>query len=328
MEVQSIKKFFHEILNVDSICLTGHQAPDGDCIASMLIIHEYLRLQGKAANVVMHLQGVVPYNYDSYVKDSFFCKQIPDEIFDLFIILDCANQKRVGAPMSIVNKAKKTIAIDHHITNTYFADVNIVNAAASSTGEVLYDMLCQAGQSINSKMAEYIYICILTDTEKFMKRNTSAKTHRITAALMDKGIDFYQINKNIYHSKPSGMILACAASLAGLRLLFRGKLGIVKVTRNEARLNYGRIDEIDGIIDQLCEIKNVEIECVLKEYGIKLTRVSLRTTNGWDILSLAQKYNGGGHKDSAGFILKKPVLASESVIIHEIAKILISSDTN
>lgn len=320
MENNEITDFLKDLLKAERICLIGHQAPDGDCIMSMMAFYEYLRLIGKSKNTFLYLNGEIPYNYHDFIDQRFFNHRELNLPYDLVVAFDCANKERLGG-REIFDSAQKTYSIDHHASNTLFADVNFVDPYGVSTGEIIFSMLKGAKQTINKRMAECLYITILTDTEKFMKKKTTAKTHQITAELMLIGIDTFDINQKVYRSKPHGVALVQAACMVGIQLFYEGRLGIVKVTQEIAKLNGGKVDEIDGLIDWLCEIKNVEVGCVLRECDKHLTRISLRTKNSRDILSIARKYKGGGHWDTVGFVLKKNIFDAQTLIINEFASI-------
>ena len=141
MEKESVSRFFHDLKESKTICLLGHASPDGDCIGSAFALYEYLIRQENEKEITIALDGKIPYNYDSYIDKSLITSVPDSKIYDMIITFDCANENRFGCFAGILSRGRKTVCIDHHDTNTNFADINFVDEKASSTGELLYRML-------------------------------------------------------------------------------------------------------------------------------------------------------------------------------------------
>jgi bifunctional oligoribonuclease and PAP phosphatase NrnA len=229
--------------------------------------------------------------------------------------------ERLGKYKDILINTKKTICIDHHKTNMKFADINIINADISSTGELLYNIILSAGKDkdITKKIAEFIYIAILTDTGKFSYSSTSSNTHKVASNLMEKGINVSEIDNIIFNSKPSNVVKAYIDCISGINLFFESKLGIASITQKTIIENSVEMGDVAGVVEFIREIKEVEVSCVLKEHK-NSTKVSLRSKNNIDVSEVSLKYSGGGHAKAAGFEISKDVETTKEIIINEFRK--------
>ncbi len=151
-----VKEIFDIIDKSNDICIAGHKGPDGDCIGSVMALYELLKTTGK--NLTVCFDGSIPYNYKDFVDEGVLAKEYDSSKYDVVLILDCSDAERLGKYKDILNNTKKTICIDHHKTNMNFADINIIDADISSTGELLYNVIVLAGKekNITKKIAEFI----------------------------------------------------------------------------------------------------------------------------------------------------------------------------
>lgn len=319
MKMNNVKEMFDIIEKSNDICIAGHKAPDGDCIGSVMALYEFLKPLNK--NLTVCLDGKIPFNYVSFVDEYVLSKGYDGSKYDLVIVLDCSDKERLGKFSDILNNAKKTICIDHHKTNMSFADINIIDIHNSSTGELLYDIIESAGKEkeITKKIAEYIYVAILTDTGKFSYSSTSSNTHKTVASLMEKGIDVAAIDNIIYNSKPSNVVKAYIDCISSINLYFDNKFGIAVISQKTLSDYNVEMGDIDGVVEFIREIKEVEVSCVLKEYNNN-TKVSLRSKNDIDVSEISTKFGGGGHAKASGFEVNDTVENTKKIIIDEFRK--------
>lgn len=312
--MNDVKEVFNLINNSKNICIAGHKAPDGDCIGSVMALYESLKTFKKELTIC--IDGSIPYNYKSLVNESLIAKDVENSEFDLLIVLDCSDAERLGKFNDIFKKAKKSVCIDHHKTNVGYADINIIDASMSSTGELLYDVLKAWNICISKEAATYIYISILTDTGKFSYSNTSSETHRKTAEIIDLGVDIAEIDNIVYNSKPSNVVKAFIECIGNIELYYDNKFGITYITNDILDKNNVEMGDIDGIVEFIREIKEVEVSCVLKEYEVDNTKVSLRSKNGIDVSAISLKFGGGGHARAAGFEINETVKNTKKLLIE------------
>lgn len=305
--------------NSDTICIIGHSSPDGDCITSAFALREFCIGLGKQTDIA--LAGKIPYNYDHFIDTSVILTEDFQKNYDLAIAVDCANTMRLGIFAGLFYSAGLNVVIDHHSTNTGFATINIIDTSVSSTCEMIYHFFKSIGYEISQQIAEYLYIGMLTDTGKFRYPSTNGNTHRVIADLIDYGARPYEIYRCVFKDKPLGIVRACSASMNSISTYAGGKIVIAKITKEIASHNEGNIDEIDGIIDWLMEIRGVKIACVLKEVD-KYVKVSLRSVATVDLKNLAMNYHGGGHAHAAGFSLPGTIKNAEYKLKKELAGLI------
>lgn len=316
MKQSSINEMFNIINSSEKICIAGHKAPDGDCIGSVMALYEILK---PYKNVTVCFDGSIPFYLKEFVNESNLMLEDNNEKFDLMITLDCSDVQRLGKFENVFYNAKHTICIDHHNTNEGFADINIIVDTISSTGELLYEILKFKNIEINKKIAELIYIAIVTDTGKFSYSNTSKNTHEIAGNLIDKGVDVSYIDNLIYNSKPANVVKAYIDSISGMELLFDNKIGLASISQEILLNNKVEMGDIDGVVEFIKEVKEVEIACVFKEYGDSI-KVSLRSKNDIDVSKISSLFGGGGHKKAAGFEINDTLENAKKIVIKELKK--------
>ena len=309
-----VKKIFNLINSSDKICIAGHKAPDGDCIGSVMALYNFLKPLNK--NISVMIDGTIPFNYRAFVDGNIISENYNNEEFDLLFVLDSSDRKRLGKFEGLLEHSKKTVVIDHHITNEGFGDINIIDPAMSSTGELLYDIFKLADMEISKETAVLIYIAVLTDTGKFSYQNTTAKTHIKTAELIDLGVNVSEIDNIVYNSKPANIVKAFMDCVSGLELYYDNKLGITAITKEILNKNNAQMADVDGIVEYIREIKEVEVSCLLKENDIG-TKVSLRSKNKVDVAAVSLKYQGGGHARAAGFDINENLENTKKIILEE-----------
>lgn len=318
LNLNNVDEIFSLIENSNDICIAGHKAPDGDCIGSVMALYELLKPMNK--NITVCFDGLIPFNYKPFVNEDIILKQYESQKFDIVIVLDCSDKERLGKFANILNNANKTICIDHHKTNTKFADINIIETEMSSTGELLYDVIKAANKNITKTIAEFLYIAIVTDTGKFSYSSTSSATHIKVAHLMELGIDISEIDNILFNSKPSNVVKAFIDCIKNIELYYENKLGITSITEKILKDNQVEMGDVDGVVEFIREIKEVEVSCVLKE-NFDGTKVSLRAKNdNIDVAEIAFIYGGGGHKKAAGFEVNETIENTKNLLLNDFRK--------
>src|SRR5919108_5267571 len=168
----------------DRFLVTTHENPDGDALGSLLAMELALDQLGKDA--VMYLAGPVPLPQEyAFMRLDDLRRELPEDAAErVLVAVDCANESRLGPDPEILMSASLVLNIDHHHDNTRFGDVDLVDSAASSTGEVLRDVFAELGVAITPDIAEALYIALVTDTGRFQYTNTTPKALRLAAELV------------------------------------------------------------------------------------------------------------------------------------------------
>src|SRR5262245_20913134 len=180
--------------------VTAHENPDGDALGSLLAAKLGLEALGK--DVVMYLAGEAPLprEYSWMPLDDLQRTIPPDAAERVLLALDCANESRLGPDPEILASAPLVIDVDHHHDNTRFGAVNLVVADASSTGEIVRDLLQELEVELTPGIAEALYIALVTDTGRFQYTNTTPKALRLAAELVEAGADVHKIFQGVYES--------------------------------------------------------------------------------------------------------------------------------
>ncbi len=285
--------------DIKTVAISGHIRPDGDCIGSCMGMALYLRKRYPSVQVDVFLEEVP--DAFSFIKDSALINtsyETKVESYDLFIVLDAAKQ-RIGKAEPIFDRAKKTINIDHHISNEGSAQINYVVPDASSTCELIYDVI--DASFLDADIAATIYTGMVTDTGVFKYSSTAPKTMRTAAALIEHGFDFGKIIDGVFFEKTFLQQQLLAYTLAHARLLFDGRC-MVSYLSKEVLTSFGAKNaDLEGIVSQMLLTKGVHVS--LFSYALSETenKVSLRSDELVDVAQIAQSIpGGGGHIRAAG----------------------------
>jgi phosphoesterase RecJ-like protein len=278
--------------------IASHVSPDGDAIGSILAMYHVLSDMGKEAVVYNHDKTPEIYRFlpgsEIVVNslDSF-------DIFDAAFILDCSEIERVGDAVNEISSIKRIINIDHHISNTGFSPVSVIDAGASSTGEILYRLIGKLGVAVTKEIATNIYTAILTDTGSFCYSNTNSDTFRLAADLVEAGADSRMIAENVYETKPLLQIKLMEKALNTLEIDRDGRIGSIVVTQKMLREVGALPEHTEGFVDMVRSIEDVEIAAFYHEMSEKNFKVSLRSKRNVNVERIARKFGGGGHVNAS-----------------------------
>ncbi|HSA07554.1 MAG TPA: bifunctional oligoribonuclease/PAP phosphatase NrnA [Candidatus Gastranaerophilales bacterium] len=316
------QKVVEEIKKAKRIIIFHHMAPDGDALGSALALREILEQLDTVHIVDNVITSYIPDVYKYLPDVDKFRKPDDDSLYntyDLGITVDCASKDRLGEATELFNNAKKTVCIDHHVSNTGFADIDLIETSVSATGEIIFSLIELLNARLDKNIATNLYTSILTDTGGFKFENTKPETFRICADLVEAGADPVEIYKNCYEIKSLSMVKLHA------RVIDRA------VVSEDQKIIYGVIkrdvlneldasdDFIDGITESLRQVKDVEVALIFKETLKKTTRVSFRS-NGLDVCKIANFFGGGGHKLAAGCLIEKNIEESIKDVLSIVEK--------
>ena len=286
------------------VALSGHIRPDGDCVGSVMSIYQYIKKNMPNVEVKVFLET------PSSVFDCIWgVEDIDSEMetlheYDVFIALDCTND-RLGKAEPIFKRAKKKINIDHHVSNSGCGDINIVIPDASSTCEVVYDLL--DSEKLDMEIAKTLYIGIIHDTGVFKYSNTSPKTLNVAAKLISFGFDFPKIIDETFYEKTYIQTLVCGRAVSE-SVRFMDEKCIFSVVDKTMMEFYGvGPKDLDGIINQLRTIKGIECAIFMYQTGSMEYKVSMRSNGYVNVSEIATFFGGGGHVRAAGCTMKGTV---------------------
>lgn len=287
-----------------SVALSGHIRPDGDCIGSVMSVYQYIKKNMPEVEAGVFLEA--PSSVFGCIKGMEAIDSKMDTLreYDVFIALDCSKD-RLGDAEPIFKRAKKKINIDHHVSNSGCGDINIVVPDASSTCEVVYELMDT--EKLDEEIAKTIYIGMIHDTGVFKYSNTSPKTLRIAAELITYGFDFPKIIDETFYEKTYDQTLICGRAVSESVRFMDGKC-IFSVADKEMMEFYGAgPKDLDGIINQLRIVKGIECAIFMYQTGHMEYKVSLRSNGLVDVSKVAVFFGGGGHVRAAGCTMRGTV---------------------
>src|SRR5712691_11242388 len=289
----------------DRFLVVTHENPDGDALGSLLATTVALRQLGK--DVLMYLSGggPLPREY-AFMQLDGVLRELPSDIEErVLVAVDCAKADRIGPDPAPIERSKLVVNIDHHHDNTRFGRVNLIVADASSTGEVLRDVFRELGVEITPEIAEPLYIALVTDTGRFQYANTTPKSLRLAAELVDAGADVHAVFQQVYESVQFAKLKLLARALERARVLEGGSIVVSYLLRNDFAEVGAAEPYSEGIIDYLRAVEGAELAALIREpprEGSPARKVSLRASVDELAVSASPRAFGGGrHRHAAGF---------------------------
>lgn len=286
------------LTEVKTVAILGHIRPDGDCVGSCLAAYNYMEEHHPQVEAVIYLEQ--PSGKFAYLKnfDKINSDFSQERQYDLCLCLDSSDTLRFGEAVKYLNSAKKSLCVDHHITNLKFAGENVVEVSASSTCEVLYGLLDE--NKISKEVAECIYTGIIHDTGVFKYDCTSARTMEIAGRMMSKGINFSKIIDDSFYRKTYVQNQILGRALLESITFLEGRLIFSVIHKRDMDFFEVGSADMDGVIDQLRITQGVECAIFMYETACREYKVSLRSTTDLDVSKVAVYFGGGGHKKAAG----------------------------
>ncbi|MDR3242531.1 MAG: bifunctional oligoribonuclease/PAP phosphatase NrnA [Clostridiales Family XIII bacterium] len=316
----ALKKIAAAIEKAKTALIFPHISVDGDALGSSVALCRAMRKQGK--DVWIQIEDAIPENLK--FMDKGYTTADSDRIAaaDLCIALDCGETGRFPKRKEKFFSGGMTVCIDHHFTTEPFADLNYIDADAAATAEIVYALLGELGAEIDAETAEAIYTGIVTDTGRFGYSNTTKKTHLIAAELLDLGADPSKIAVLLFQSVRREKLALNSKVMDTLEIFAEGKGAIAVMTRKMLTETGAEADESEGIVEQLRNIRGVEVAGLVKEINFRQVKVSLRAKNGYGVSELASAFGGGGHIRAAGYIAAAVPKEAAAELKAEIEKLL------
>lgn len=280
-----------------NVAIGGHVRPDGDCVGSCMALAEYIRKWYPECNVDVYLEEIAE-EYKCIVGTDQIIHEIPETCYDLFICLDCGDEDRLGFSGKLFEDAKRSYCIDHHISNTAFADDSYIVPDASSTAELVYHVM--EDKKITIEIATALYLGIVHDTGVFQYSCAKPSTFRVAAKLLEKGVDAPTLITDTYYEKTYIQNRMLGIALNKSRLHEGGKVISSVITTKEMEELQANPKDLDAIVSQLRITKGVEVAIFLYQTGENSYKISLRAKDYVDVSKVAVTFGGGGHIKASG----------------------------
>ena len=309
----------------DRFLVTTHENPDGDALGSLLATALGLERLGK--DCVMFLSGDVPLpgEYRFMPLERLLRGAPPADARERVVVaVDCAKESRLGAATETLLGAPLVVIIDHHHDNTRFGHVNLVTPEASSTGEIIRDVLRELGIALTPDIAEPLYVALVTDTGRFQYTNTTPKAHRLAAELLEVGVDVRRVFRGVYESVQFAKLKLLARALERAKIYDGGRLVVSYLLAGDFAEVGAEEPYSEGIIDYLRAVEGAEMAVLIREPprpDAPRHRISLRSNaDELDVSAIARASgDGGGHRQAAGFSSELSIEEITEFVRHEFA---------
>lgn len=289
-----------ECKNAKRIGISGHTRPDGDCVGAVLSMQMYLRKCLPEAQIKVFLEK--PSDIFKALKgfDEIDSEFPEEERFDVFFSMDC-DAERLGDALKYFRAAKKTVNIDHHISNPGVGDVNEIRPDVGSTCEMVYDLIDE--DKLDRDLAMAIYTGIIHDTGVFQYSNTSPATMEKGAKLISYGFDFAGLIQETFYQKTYVQSHIMGRALMESIRFLDNRCIVSAVDRKTMDFYEAGPKDMDGIVNQLRDIKGISCAIFMYQIGVLEYKVSLRSDELVDVAEVASCFGGGGHARAAGCIM-------------------------
>jgi phosphoesterase RecJ-like protein len=284
----------------DHFLITSHLNPDGDAIGSMLALAMALERLGKKTALVNadptpdNLRDL-PFQENIQIGTTFTG---PCEVI---FFIECTDPSRCGLE-NLPSGLK--INLDHHLDNTFYGDINLVDTDRAALGELVFDLLLDGGFEPDRDMVTNLYMAIITDTGSFKHANTNSETFAICSKMLRYGIDNNAISNMAFNTFSGKKLMLMGTLLGRCEMMKGGQIACMT-------LRHDMIPELDitpsdteGIIDYLHLLKDMRIAVFIKEFKEGVFRVSLRSRGPINVADAAKDFGGGGHKNAAGLTIR------------------------
>ncbi|MCB0975390.1 MAG: bifunctional oligoribonuclease/PAP phosphatase NrnA [Actinobacteria bacterium] len=291
----------------DSFALACHVSPDGDALGSMLGLHLALLAAdidsvasfSKPFEVAPHYRSLPGLdrltNPDAYPRAP-----------QVMITLDSGSLGRLGDLGANAQAAENLIVLDHHVSNTRYGSLNVIDDRAAATAVMVYQLIQMLELPITDEVATCLYAGLVCDTGRFQYQTTTPAVFEMAAQLSAYKVDIPSLSRELFEEHRYAYLQLTARVLTETKLDVERRFAWA-VIRQADLLEFGvTLDETEGLIDLVRRIQEAEVFAVLKEEPTGRVRVSLRGLGNVDVQKIALSNGGGGHSFAAGFTSDGP----------------------
>jgi phosphoesterase RecJ-like protein len=301
----------------DSICLVSHVRPDGDSIGSQLALAEALENAGK--RLVCWNDDAVPNKLVFLDPRRRIQPPQPGWRFDCVVALDAASLERLGSAVDCIQNRGIFVNIDHHLSNTRFADVNWVSHRSPSTGELIFRLLKEANFPITPSIADCLFTAVSTDTGSFQYPSTRPATYSVAGELVKRGANLAAICNEVYQSYPLSRVRLMQHILNTFKLTDHNRIAYFWLRPSDFTRAGADPSDSEGLIDHIRAIEPVVVACLFEELEPNVVRISIRSKSEQvNVNDIARQFNGGGHQAAAGAQIEGPPLTVQRRVIRAI----------
>ena len=318
MKTISLQRAWEALSGMDRILILTHSSPDGDAVGSMYALYHALVGLGKTVRCEIR---DVPENQKFIVPAGSAADFAPENI----VSVDLADAKLLNSELKELYGESVDLNIDHHGTNVLFAKETLVDPTAAAASEVLFDLFTYGGVTLTPQIAACLYVGVSTDTGCFRFANTTPKTLRTAAALLEAGVNAAGINTDLFETKTPQYLAFERAAMNALRLCMDGKCAVMVLTQKmyaDADIKEADTQGINGLPRT---VAGVYVGITVKERPNGKFHASVRTKGPIDAAGICAKFGGGGHKYAAGCELTDNAETSVGAVLEAAGQALMEA---
>ena len=276
----------------DNYVILTHRRPDGDTIGSAAALCLGLRQLGKTAHVLLNAEVTPKY---AHLMEGL--TKVEAWAGDTVIAVDVAAFSMLPEPF---RKYAVALRIDHHENREHFSELELVDSASASCGEIIYDVLMALFLDLDAPMANALYTAVSTDTGCFRYANTTSHSFAVAAACAWVSPDIFKINQALFDTTSLARLKVQAYLVEHARFLQDGKVAVCPLPRKVEQELGATEDDLENISGFPRSIEGVKLAVTLREEPDGRVKISARAVPGCDAAELCGKFGGGGHKGAAG----------------------------
>jgi len=298
----SIARAAAAIDGASSVALACHVNPDGDALGSLLGLFHVLRASGRDVIGSFPPPFVIGPHYRELPGLELLTP--PDEFPaepDVMITFDCGSLGRLGDLEPSAKAARELVVLDHHVSNTRYGTINVIDPAAAASGVLVRRLVLQLGLPLTNDAAVALYAALVCDTGRFQYDTTTPSVFDLARELVSFDVPVSRLSRQLFEEHRFAYLKLLGEALAGAELDEERGFVWAAVTQDMLRRHRVTLEEVEGLIDIVRRAREAEVTCVLKEEADGSVRVSLRSLGAVDVQVIAEAHGGGGHRYAAGF---------------------------
>jgi len=300
----------------DNFLILTHRRPDGDTLGCAGALAVGLRELSKTAYVLENVEATpryAPFVNDCWAPDGY--------AFEHIIAVDMASTD-LFTENALQYKDRVSLCIDHHGSNTGYAENLCLAPKAAACGELVYEILMLLNGKISEDSAKRLYVAVSTDTGCFSFGNVTPDTFAVAAKLAKAGAPVVHLNKSLFRSRSHGRVKLEGLLTSGIEFFFEGKVAIACITRDMIDSSSATEDDMDNIAEVASGIEGVCMGITIRELSAAADcKISVRSVEPYDSNALCKRFGGGGHRSAAGCTFNKTIAEIKSLLLDVLKEI-------
>jgi len=308
-----------------SVASIAHPCADGDALGSQLALQNYARMTGKQCWTLNF--DPLPAQISWLPGADALVDHLPDgKVVDILFLMETTDASRLGDRVSFFKQAHTLIHLDHHPGISCHGNINLLDERASSTCEILYNILKSDSLVLPMDILEPLYVGIMTDTGNFRFSNSTPAAHRIAGEMIAAGLDISRIYKRVYERDSLKRVIVRGLVMSRATSIANGKIHYSWLTEKDfTSLGATEVDS-DGCINNLCSIVGMDVAILFRELPDRKIKASFRSNGRIDVQEIAKSFGGGGHKLAASAKIDKPFVEACDLVLKSAELALAGKD--